>query len=275
MRVTSLLPACVAVGILAILAISVNLVSGYARRLSLGQAAFAGLGAYVSASLSVHVPLSFWIACPLSVLSGAIAGLIIGLPMLWRMPYYVPVITLTLNVLAPQLLRMGPFAGSLAGMGRIPPPRLFDMAFSPGAYLALVGVTLAGCLAADGYFRQSHFGQRLRDDAEAIEAGVRAPGVAGLAAFGLSTAMAGLAGSLFAHFEAFISPFDFNLEASLFILALAVAGGLGSVWRVVLSAVVLGGMVEGIRALTDYRLLLSGVIFLLAGFRRPGRQGRT
>jgi branched-chain amino acid transport system permease protein len=160
-------------------------------------------------------------------------------------------------------------------MGRIPPPRFFDMAFSPGAYLALVGVALAGCLAADWYFRQSPFGQRLRDDAEAIEAGLSAPGVAGLAAFGLSTAMAGLAGSLAVHFEAFISPFDFNLEASLFILALAVAGGLGSVWRVLLSAVVLGGMVEGIRALTDYHLLLSGVIFLLAGLRRPWGQGRT
>ena len=47
-------------------------------------------------------------------------------------------------------------------------------------------------------------------------------------AFVMSTAMAGLAGSLFAHFEAFISPFDFNLEMSLFILALAVCGGLGS-----------------------------------------------
>ena len=144
---TSLLPACVAVGLLAILAISVNLVSGYARRLSLGQAAFAGLGAYVSASLSVHVSLSFWLACPLGVLSGAMTGLIVGLPMLWRMPYYVPVITLTFNVLAPHLLRTGWIGGSLAGMGRIPPPRLFDIAFSPGAYLVLVGVALAGCLA--------------------------------------------------------------------------------------------------------------------------------
>jgi branched-chain amino acid transport system permease protein len=273
--VSSLLPACVAVGIQAILVISVNLVSGYARRLSLGQAAFAGLGAYVSASLSVQVPLSFWLACPLSVLSGAITGLIVGLPMLGRMPYYVPVITLTLNLLVPPLLRPGRFVGHPPGMGRIPPPWLFDMAFSPGVYLVLVGVALVGCLAADWCFRQSCFGQRLRDDAEAIEAGLSAPGVAGLAAFGLSTAMAGLAGSLLAHFEAFISPFDFNLEASLFILALAVAGGLGSVWRVLLSAVVLGGMVEGIRALTDYHLLLSGVIFLLAGLRRPWGQGRT
>ena len=272
---SSLLPACVAVGIQAILAISVNLISGYARRLCLGQAAFAGLGAYVSASLSVHVPLSFWVACPLSVLSGAVVGLIVGLPMLWRMPYYVPIITLTLNVLAPYLLRTGRFVSGPVGLGRIPLPRLFGMAFSPGAYLALVGVALVVCLAADWSFRRSRFGQRLREDAEAIEAGLRAPGVSGLAAFGLSTAMAGLAGSLFAHFEAFISPFDFDLEASLFILALAVAGGLGSVWRVLLGAVVLGGMMEGFRALADYRLLLSGVIFLLAGLRRPWRQGRT
>jgi branched-chain amino acid transport system permease protein len=88
-------------------------------------------------------------------------------------------------------------------------------------------------------------------------------------AFVVSTAMAGLAGSLFAHFEAFISPFDFNLEMSLFILALAVCGGLGSVVGAVLGTVLLGGIIEIIPALSIYRLLIAGGVFLLVGLRFP------
>ena len=51
-----------AVGIHLLLAISVNIISGYGRQLSLGQAAFAGLGAYTSALLTLHLGLSFWLA---------------------------------------------------------------------------------------------------------------------------------------------------------------------------------------------------------------------
>jgi branched-chain amino acid transport system permease protein len=94
-------------------------------------------------------------------------------------------------------------------------------------------------------------------------------GRAVLLAFVISTALAGLAGSLFAHFEAFISPFDFNLEMSLFILALAVCGGLGSVTGTILGTVFLGGLVELVEALTIYRLLISGGVFLLVGLWFP------
>lgn len=265
-----MIPACVAVGIQAILVLSVNLVSGYARRLSLGQAAFAGLGAYTSALISVSWQLPFWIACPLGVLGGAIMGLLCGLPMLGRVPYYLPILTLTLNVLTQHLIRSGRFVST--GVGQIPPPEWFGVAFSPSAYLILVAVAVGVCWGLDFWFYQSHWGQWLRAHKESIEAGAEAPGGAGLVAFGLSTAMAGLAGSLFAHFEAFITPFDFDLEVSLFVLALAVASGLGSGWRVLLGAVVLGGLVEGVRGLSDYRLLISGVIFLLAGIRWPWKQ---
>jgi branched-chain amino acid transport system permease protein len=81
--------------------------------------------------------------------------------------------------------------------------------------------------------------------------------------------MAGLAGSLFAHFEAFISPFDFTLETSLFILASAACGGLGSLSGALLGALLLGGLFEIAPALTAYRLLVSGLIFLLVGLWFP------
>ncbi len=266
---TSLLPGCIAVGIQVILAVSVNMMSGYARQISFGQAAFAGLGAYTSALLSVHLHLSFWLACPLSVLITGSIGVLLGLPVLRRMPYYVPVMTLTFNALVHDLLRPGRLGGAM-GLGLIPPPQLFGEAFAPDRYLLLVGVALGVCLTVDGWLWRSHVGQSLRDDlARDAETCPPTAPYAVLTAFGISTAMAGLAGSLFAHFEASIRPVDFDLEASLFVLALAAFGGLGSSSGVVLGAVLLSGVVESLPVLTAYRLFLSGVILLLVGLWRP------
>jgi branched-chain amino acid transport system permease protein len=85
----------------------------------------------------------------------------------------------------------------------------------------------------------------------------------------MSAAMAGLAGSLFAHFAAFISPFDFDLDTSLFILALAAFGGLGWLPGVILGTVLIAGIFESVRLLAMYRLLCSGMILLVVGFWFP------
>lgn len=255
-----------AVGILVILVLSVNLVSGYARQLSLGQAAFAGIGAYASALLAVRLQMSFWLACPLSVLLTAGVGAALGAPVLWGVRFYVPVMTLTLNALVFHLLRLGRLIGEPVGFGRIPPPQLFDRALSAQAYLMLVVGAVICCLAVDWRFRRSARGRVLFETPEdGVEAWCRAE----FAALVISAAMAGLAGSLFAHFAAFISPFDFDLETSLFVLAVAAFGGLGFLPGVLVSAVGLGFVVEWYRDLLPYRFMFSGVVFLLASLGWP------
>ncbi|MEE8290193.1 MAG: branched-chain amino acid ABC transporter permease [Candidatus Tectomicrobia bacterium] len=266
----SIIPGCIAVGIQIMLAMSVNIVSGYARQLSLGQAAFAGLGAYASALLTVRAGLSFWLACPVSVLVTAGFGLALGLPVLRMMRYYLPVMTLGVNVLAQHLLRTGRLVGSSIGFGRITSPRLLGAEVQPMGYLCLVLVALGVCIAVDRWFWHSPRGRLLRGAAApGPDGGPHAMQQAVLAAFGLSTAMAGLAGSLFAHFEAFISPFDFDLEASFFVLALAAVGGLGVLRGVLIGALLLAGVFEIFQFLLAYRLLLSGIIFLLVGLWFP------
>ncbi len=259
-----------AVGIQVILVLSVNMVSGYARQLSLGQAAFAGIGAYASALLTVRLDMSFWLACPLSILLTAGVGAALGTPVLWAVRYYVPVMTLTLNALVFHLLRLGRLIGEPVGFGRIPPPALFDWVLSPLAYLVLVAGAVVGCLIIDRRFRYSATGRKL------CEAGADRPdedsqtlGTAVFAALVISAAMAGLAGSLFAHFTAFISPFDFDIETSLFVLAVAAFGGLGFLPGVLVSVVVLGLVVEWYRDLLPYRFLFSGVVFVLASLGWP------
>jgi branched-chain amino acid transport system permease protein len=259
----------------------VNIISGYGRQLSLGQAAFAGLGAYTSALLTLHLDLSFWFACPMSVLLSGSLGVLLGLPILCAMRYYVPVMTLSVSFLVQNLLRTRVGLGGEIGLGRIPPPQLMGMDFQPLAYFILVISVIGLCIAVDRWFWHSLWGRRLRDVATMQSVlPPRATRYAMLAALSMSTAMAGLAGSLFAHFAAFISPFDFDLDVSLFILALAAFGGLGWLPGVILGTVMLAGVFESVPLLAAYRSLCSGVILLLVGLwwphgvlhgrRRPG-----
>jgi branched-chain amino acid transport system permease protein len=85
----------------------------------------------------------------------------------------------------------------------------------------------------------------------------------------ISAAMAGLAGSLFAHFAASIGPFDFDIETSLFVLAVAAFGGLGFLPGVLVSAVGFGLVLEYFGDLVVYRFLFAGVVFLLASAGWP------
>jgi branched-chain amino acid transport system permease protein len=261
---------CSAVGIYVLLAMSVNIISGYGRQLSLGQAAFAGLGAYTSALLHLRLALPFWLACPLSLLVAGCLGGLLGLPVLRSMRYYIPVMTLSANFLAQTLLRTGPLLGGYVGLGRIPPPRLFGVEFQPLLYFGLVIAAIGVCIVADRWLWHSPLGQRLRD-ATAMRADPPSASTrwAVLVAWSMSAAMAGLAGSLFAHLAAFISPFNFDVDTSLFILALAAFGGFGSLLGVILGAVLVAGVFEGVRWLAVYRLLCSGIILLLVGLWFP------
>ncbi len=110
----SIVAGLITVGIQVILAISVNIISGYARQLSLGQAAFAGLGAYASALLNVRLGYSFWIACPLSVFLTGGVGLLLGLPCLRGAKHYILVMTLGTNFLLQHLLLDGRFMGGIS-----------------------------------------------------------------------------------------------------------------------------------------------------------------
>jgi branched-chain amino acid transport system permease protein len=266
----SMVSGLITVGIQVILAISINIISGYARQLALGQAAFAGLGAYASALLNLRLGYSFWVACPLSVLLTGGVGLLLGIPCLRGAKHYLLVMTLGTNFLLQHLLLGGRFMGGYLGLGRIPPPQFFESPLPSSGYLLLIFLSIGICLMIDRWYWYSRFGQVLRKvpGQQTATAGIAEPRAVWVA-FAISTAMAGLAGSLFAHFEAFISPFDFSLEMSLFILALAVCGGLGSLGGAVLGAILIGGSCEIVPILSTYRLLISGLVFLLVGFWFP------
>lgn len=268
--IEALLSGCCTVGIQMILAMSVHIFTGYVRQLTFGHAAFAAFGAYTSAALGLRLGLSFWFACPLSVLVTGVIGFLVALPCLRSPEYYLMAVTFMMNYLVQHLLSYGRFVGGYAGLGRIAAPNFWGMTLEASTYWPLVIIALGLCWIVQHRFRSSRYG-RILDDCR-IQGGELTSLMArraALIAFVVSTAMAGLGGSLFAHYETFIRPLDFSLEASLFILAMAVGGGLGSLSGTLLGAVVLGGLFEFIPPLADYRLLAAGVVFLLAGLWLP------
>jgi branched-chain amino acid transport system permease protein len=184
--------------------------------------------------------------------------------------YYLLAMTLGMHVLVQHLLRIGNLTGGHSGLGRIPAPAWFGTSLEAAPYLLLVCFALGLCIVVDRWFWYSRFGQVLRDAlAVQTDTAPYACREATLVAFVTSTAMAGLAGSLFAHFEVFISPFDFDLDTSLFMLALVTCGGLGSLYGAILGTLLLGGILEIAPALASYRLLGSGMIFLIVGLWFP------
>lgn len=268
--IESLLLGCSTVGIQMILAMSVNTFSGYVRQLTFGHAAFAAFGAYTSALLSLRAGFSFWLACPLSILVTSGVGLLVALPCLRSPKYYLMTMTFMMSYGVQYLLRNEQFAGGYAGLGHIAPPHFWGITLETTTYWPLVIIALGLCGVVHHRFQSSRYGCAL-DDCRA-EGGERMSSVARramLLAFVVSTAMAGLGGSLFAHYKASIRPLDFDLEASLFILATVVGGGLGSVTGTLLAAALLGSLFELIQPWAEYRLLAAGMVFLLVGLWFP------
>lgn len=266
----ALLAGCSTIGIQMILAMSVNTFSGYVRQLTFGHAAFAAFGAYTSALLSLRLGLSFWLACPLSILVTSGIGLLVALPCLRSPKYYLMVMTFMMSYMVQYLLRHGRFAGGYVGLGRIAAPRVWGTTLAATTYWPLVVVALVLCGVVHHRFQASRYGCAL-GQWRAAGGDLTSPVArrAALFAFVVSAAMAGLGGSLFAHYETFIRPLDFDLEASLFMLAMVVGGGLGSVTGTLLGAVLLGGFFEVVQPLAEYRLLAAGIVFLLVGLWFP------
>ena len=91
-----------------------------------------------------------------------------------------------------------------------------------------------------------------------------------LTAFGIGTALAGLAGGLYVYFARIILPDTFDFVQSIAILTMVVIGGTGSVWGVVAATIGLTLLPEVSRAAADYRLLIFGAMLMLVMRFSPG-----
>jgi branched-chain amino acid transport system permease protein len=267
----------VIITIYGILAISLNMVVGATGLFNLGHAAFYGIGAYTSALLAkAGVP---WLLAALA--SMAVAGLVaflIGIPTLRLVGDYLAVVTMGLGEIARAVFKnwiavtRGPM-----GLPGIPHASLFGVIQFDSAekFLVLSIVCLLLVYLVAQRLLHSPFGRVLkgiREDEAAIQALGKNIYRFKMWILIIGSAMAGLAGSLFAHYIGFIDPSSFVMWLTFFIFLIIVLGGLGNNLGAALVTVVFVALREGLRfvSLPDWlnpaalQQLIFGVLLILA-----------
>ena len=256
----------ITVAVYALLAHSLNIITGRAGQISLGHAAFFGIGAYTAGMLCSKAGIPFWIDVPLAALGAGFVGALLGIPCLRVRDDFLAITTMGINFVVEAVFLYIPFFGGAMGVGGINLPGWFGREMSKTEYLFLILVVLGLVYLLDFLLSRSWIGlawDSIREDETAAEAmGVDVVRFK-VMAFVLGSALAGLAGGFYAHFLTFIMPQNFGFGQSIVILCMVVFGGIGTRWGPLLGAVILGILPEVSRPIMEYRTLVYGVLLLL------------
>ena len=274
-----------------------NIVVGLAGLLDLGYVAFYAVGAYTYAMLSVYLGWSFWVCLPLAGLLAATFGVVLGFPVLRLRGDYLAIVTLGFGeMIRIILVNWRTLTNGPNGINQIPrasffglpmernPPegttsfhQFFGLEYNPNhRVIFLYYLVLFAALVVNFFtlrIRKLPLGrawEALREDETACRALGINPTNTKLTAFAVGAMFGGFAGSFFAVRNAFISPESFVFLESAIILAIVVLGGLGSQVGIVLAAVVLIGVPELFRELSEYRMLAFGIGMVAVMVWRPG-----
>ena len=266
-------------GIYSILALSLNIIVGFAGLVSLGHAAFFGIGAYVSGLLMIN-GLGFPAAFFLAGIITSLLGLCLALPSLRVKDDYLAIVTLGFGIIIGLVFLNLEITGGADGLVGIPPVSLLGKPlYSKPGFFVLVSGVLVIMILTMYTLKQSKIGRAwaaIRDnDVSAAFMGINVYGYKTMA-FITSSFWAGLAGSLYAHYTAYINPHTFNMHTSIMVLAMVVLGGIGSITGSILGAVLLMLLPEALRPLADYQDIFYGALLVaMMVFRPQGIMGRV
>lgn len=260
-----------AVGISVLFALSLNLITGFCGQISLGHAAFFGVGAYCSALLC-KAGMPFLLTLPLAMALAGGLGVLVGLASLRVRADFLAITTMGVGFLFVGIVRQQELLGGEMGISGIP-----DSGFSKLAFMLLTILLCVLTALLSHYIRRSWMGQVFNAIAEDEDTtrvlGVDVPRFK-LAAFAMGTALAGLAGALYANNLKFISPDSFGFVESMTVLSMVVIGGIGSVLGVTVAAVALSLLPSLFTFVGDYKLLVyGGLLFLMMRFSPDGVTG--
>jgi len=263
-------------GIFGVLALSLNLLLGYAGQLSLGHAAFFGIGAYTSALLTLKREWSFWPALAVAIALAAAAGWLIGrLALKLRGAYFVLVTISFAGVISLVSVNWIELTNGPLGLPGVPAPDLGPWSLrTKTSYYYLVLVAVAVSYAVCRRLVRSRIGRAfvaLRENEPLAESiGVDVTHYLVLAAV-VSAAMAGLGGSLYAHYTRFVSPEVFLFTYTVTMVIMVVAGGKGTLAGPLVGAVLFTALPEALRlaASWQWQMLAYGLLLILLVFFLP------
>jgi len=263
-------------GIFTILACSLNLLLGYAGQLSLGHAAFFGIGAYTSALLTLRLQWPFLAGLVAAAAASGLAGWGIGrLAFKVRGAYFVLVTISFAGVISLVSVNWMELTNGPLGLPGVPAAELFGVSFrtkSAYYYLVLAGAALAVLVCRR--LVRSRTGRAflaLRENEPLAESvGIDAVHYLAVAAV-TSAALAGMAGSLYAHYTRLVSPEVFLFTYTVTMVIMVVAGGKGTLAGPVVGAVLFTALPEALREVVawQWQMVLYGVVLILLVFFLP------
>jgi branched-chain amino acid transport system permease protein len=263
-------------GIFGVLALSLNLLLGFTGQLSLGHAAFFGIGAYTSALLTLKREWSFWPALVVAVAVAAAAGWLIGrLALKLRGAYFVLVTISFAGVISLVSVNWIELTNGPLGLPGVPAPEVWGWSLrSKSAYYYLVLAAVALSYLVCARVVRSRIGRAFvalrENEALAESIGVDVTHYLVLAAV-VSAGMAGLGGSLYAHYTRFVSPEVFLFTYTVTMVVMVVAGGKGTLAGPLVGAVLFTTLPEALReaASWQWQMLAYGVLLVLLVFFMP------
>ena len=228
------------IGLYAIVALGLVMLTGVGGLTSFGQAAFAGLGAYTTAHLTTVHGVSPWLTLPAGLLVTAVVALSLGLVTLRLSGHFLPLGTIAWGISLYYLFGNIAALGGHTGISGIPPLVLFDLEIRSGReFFYLIWVFLLTLILATRNLLDSREGRAIRalkgGSVMAEAMGVHTPR-SKIVVFTVAALYAGISGWLYAHLQRFVNPTPFSLTQGIEYLFMAVVGGVSHVWGAILGA---------------------------------------
>ncbi|MGJ9383143.1 branched-chain amino acid ABC transporter permease [Salipaludibacillus sp. CF4.18] len=254
--------------ILAIFALSLNILVGFTGLVSLGHAAFFGVGAYTAGLVAQHISSNVIVSMALAVALSAILAAVIGLFCMKVSGFYFLMLTLAFSQMIYSFIYQSTsITGGSNGLSGIPRATLGDFQFSNTVfifYLVLFVFFIAyACLRI---FVKSPIGQVLigiRENEMRVKSMGYHTNLYKYLAFVIAGGIGGLAGALYTYFNGFIAPSDVYWTMSGAVLIMVIIGGAGTMLGPVLGAALIVSLETIVSSYTDLWMLIVGSVFII------------
>ena len=253
-------------GIFALVALGLNLLTGYAGQISLCHAAFFGVGAYATALLTTKAGLPYLVALPLGALLTTAIGAVAAVPALRLKNLYLAIATLGFGVVLQKIIfEWRDLTGGGGGLA-LPAPTVAGYELgATGLYYLTLAFVILGLWGAWNVSR-GRTGRALRiikeSEIAAASLGIHIARYK-VTAFALSAFYAALAGGLFAYLVRYINPESFNVGLSIAFLSMVVIGGLGTIGGSIVGAAFYVIVPELLRGIKDAPGLVFGLLLVV------------
>ena len=262
------------IGLYALVALGLVLLTGVGGLTSFGQAAFLGIGAYSTAIVTTRFGLTPWLGLPVALCMAGGVAVLLGLMTLRLSGHYLALLTVAWGMALNLLFGTLQSLGGHSGISDIPGLDLFGWSLVPVSHIyyliwLLLGLSMLSLHVLLGS-RQGRAIRALRGGAALVASlGIDAFRIR-IAIFVIAAVLAGLAGWIFAHMARYVGPVPFEIGAGIQFLLMAVLGGAGSVWGALIGAfvmTVMGSVLQDVLPLftthaANMELVFYGILFI-------------